>query len=73
MIYWNVRGDNSRLPTYSKDANLLLINGFIEFGTIERTIPVDIIRPLVGFLAIIFSIKFLYAISLSKRILNTYG
>lgn len=28
MIYWNVRGDNSRLPTYSKDANLLLINGF---------------------------------------------
>jgi len=28
MIYWNVRGDNSRLPTYSKDTNLLLINGF---------------------------------------------
>jgi hypothetical protein len=28
MIYWNLRGDNNRLPSYSKDSNLLLINGF---------------------------------------------
>lgn len=29
MIYWNLRGNkNNRLPTYSKESNLLLINGF---------------------------------------------
>ncbi len=28
MIYWNVRGDNNRLPSYSKHSNLLFINGF---------------------------------------------
>lgn len=29
MIYWNVRGhQNNRLPTYSKESNLILINGF---------------------------------------------
>jgi hypothetical protein len=28
MLYWNVRGDNNRLPTYSKHQNLLLITGF---------------------------------------------
>lgn len=47
MIYWNVRGDNNRLPTYSKHTNLLLISGFNVsiFKEILKTQTLDNITP----------------------------
>ncbi|MBI5630402.1 MAG: hypothetical protein HY921_05910 [Elusimicrobia bacterium] len=33
---------------------ILLFSGFIEFGVVERAVPVDIVRPLASFAAVIF-------------------
>lgn len=36
---------------------ILLVNGVIEFGTLERVIPNDVVRPLTAFLAIIVLVR----------------
>lgn len=46
---------------------ILLFSGFIENGTFERVIPVDIVRPLVSFLIFIISIKILGAMLPAKQ------
>jgi len=40
--------------------SILIFNAVLENGTIERIIPVDIIRPLISFLVIVFMVRFLY-------------
>jgi hypothetical protein len=42
---------------------ILLFSEFIDFGTLERIITVDIIRPLASFLFLIIAVKFLSVLS----------
>lgn len=49
---------------------VLLFNDLIENGTFERVVPVDIVRPLTSFLALIFLVKLLGAIVPEKQRLS---
>ncbi|MDA1095663.1 MAG: hypothetical protein O3B84_00170 [Chloroflexi bacterium] len=46
---------------------ILLFNDVIENGTFERVIPVDVVRPLTSFLALIFLVKSLYILFPARR------
>jgi len=41
---------------------ILLFNDILENGTIERIVPVDIVRPMAGFVAFIFLVKIFQAL-----------
>ena len=46
---------------------VLLVRAVIEFGTIERVVPVNVVRPLAGFLGFIFLVGLVRAILPAKR------
>ena len=46
---------------------ILLFNEFIEFGSFERVIPVDIVRPLASFLAVILLVRLLHILFSAKQ------
>lgn len=61
-FYPRFEGCAEASPAFAAFA-ILLFNEFIEFGTFERIIPVDIVRPLTSFLGVILLVKMFRSVS----------